>query len=157
MLPWEGVELFDTGDGGVLEAIGLTVFVEGSVDLTGTDDYSVNFVMVDDEFSVFWVWDDPAEVGVAKKIVDVGAAEWVSKEGFGEEDAKCWNALVSVSTSSEATAGLTFSELSVHLSSKNVEQICWSGHVCNLHVTILMLAVELVCRWEDSRLFVAKL
>ena len=52
---------------------------------------------------------------------------------------------------------LTFSELPVHLSSKNVEQICWTGHVSNLHIAVLMLSIEFIRRRENSGIFVAEL
>jgi hypothetical protein len=52
---------------------------------------------------------------------------------------------------------LTFSELSIHLSSQDMEQIRRSGHVRNLHVAVLVLAVELFWCREDSWIFVAKL
>ena len=45
---------------------------------------------------------------------------------------------------------LTFSELSVHLSSQNVEQVGRRGHVRDLHIAVLVLPFELVCRREDS-------
>jgi hypothetical protein len=52
---------------------------------------------------------------------------------------------------------LTLAELSVHLSSQDVEQIRRRGHVSNLHVAVLMLTIELVGGREDARVFVAKL
>lgn len=52
---------------------------------------------------------------------------------------------------------LTFSKLSVHLPSKDMEEIGRSGHVSDLHVTILMLAVEFLWCGEYSGIFIAKL
>jgi len=39
---------------------------------------------------------------------------------------------------------LTFSELSVHLSPQDVEQVSRSRHACDLHIAILVLSVELL-------------
>ena len=52
---------------------------------------------------------------------------------------------------------LTFSELSVHLPSEDMEEIGRSGHVSDLHVAILMLAVEFLWCREYSGIFIAKL
>ena len=52
---------------------------------------------------------------------------------------------------------LTFPELTVHLSSKDMEKIGGSRHVGDLHIAVLMLAFELVWRWEDPRIFVTEL
>ena len=38
-----------------------------------------------------------------------------------------------------------------------MEQIGGSGHVSNLHVAVLVLAVELIWSGEDSRILVTKL
>ena len=66
--------------------------------------------------------------------------------------------LVGVFTMGEwKVGGLTFSELTVHLPAKDVEEIRWCGHICYLHVAVLVLAVELLWRWEDPRVFIAKL
>lgn len=51
----------------------------------------------------------------------------------------------------------TLSELPVHLPSKNMEQVGRRGHVCNLHIAVLVLAVELIRRWENPGVFVAQL
>lgn len=52
---------------------------------------------------------------------------------------------------------LTLSELSVHLSPQDMEQVGGGRHVSNLHVTVLMLTVKLVRRREDSGILVAEL
>ena len=52
---------------------------------------------------------------------------------------------------------LTFSELPIHLATKDVEIVGRGCHVSDLHIAILMLSVKLICRWEYARLFVAKL
>jgi hypothetical protein len=52
---------------------------------------------------------------------------------------------------------LTFPELTVHLSSQDVEQIRRRSHAGDLHVAILVLTVQPVLAWEDSRFLIAKL
>ena len=51
----------------------------------------------------------------------------------------------------------TLSELPIHLPSKNMEQVGRRSHVCNLHIAILVLAVELIRRWENPGVFVTQL
>lgn len=62
LLPGEGVELLNTRDGGVLEALVGAVLVQCSVHLAGTDDHAIDLVGFGNRFTVFWVWDDPLEV-----------------------------------------------------------------------------------------------
>ena len=64
--PREGVELFDTGDGGCLAffAERVTVFVERGVYLTSTYDDTVDILWFGDSFTMFWIGNDPLEVGV---------------------------------------------------------------------------------------------
>lgn len=54
----------------------------------------------------------------------------------------------------EKLGQLTLSELSVHLSTENVEEVGRGCAVCDLHVAVLVLAVELVgCREDAGILF----
>lgn len=52
---------------------------------------------------------------------------------------------------------LTFTELTVDLTTQNVEQVGRRSHANNLHVAVLVLTVKLVRRREDTRLFVRQL
>lgn len=52
---------------------------------------------------------------------------------------------------------LTLSELSVHLSSQNVEQVGRFRHARNLHIAILVLTVEFIGGWEDARILITQL
>jgi len=52
---------------------------------------------------------------------------------------------------------LTFAELSVHLSSQDMEQVRWCRHVGDLHVTVLMLTVEFLWAWENTGILVTEL
>jgi hypothetical protein len=68
LLPWEGVELFDTGDGNVFDALLGTVFVELGVDLSGTENDTIDFLWLLDSFTVSWVGDDPLELRVSCEL-----------------------------------------------------------------------------------------
>lgn len=65
---------------------------------------------------------------------------------------------VSIFSSCEAI-GLkhTLAELAVHLATKNMEDVRGLSHADDLHVAVLVLAVQLVSRGEDARLLVAQL
>ena len=54
-------------------------------------------------------------------------------------------------------AKLTFAELPVHLASQDVEQIRWFSHVSDLHVAVLVLALQFICCRKDARIFIAEL
>lgn len=88
MLPWEGVELLDTSNGSVVELVCFAVLVQRCVDLTSAEDYAVNLIGLGDGFAVLRIRDDPLEVRLVCKILDVGAGKWVAEEGFGEEENK---------------------------------------------------------------------
>lgn len=87
MLPWEGVELFNTGNGSLVESIRLTVFVKSGIDLTSAHNHAIDFFVGSDKFTVLGIRDDPAEVRVASEILDIGSAKRMSEERFREEDA----------------------------------------------------------------------
>ena len=59
---------------------------------------------------------------------------------------------VSVHISDGELEQLTLSELSVHLSTENVEEVGGCSAVGDLHVTVLVLAVKLVCGREHARI-----
>ena len=61
-LPWEGVQLFYTSDGGIFQAIVCTMLVERSIDLTTAEDDTVNLCRLVDGLAVLRVWDDPLEL-----------------------------------------------------------------------------------------------
>lgn len=98
LLPWEGVELLDTGDGRVGDALVEAVLVQSSVDLAGTQDHALDVLGLDGGAAVLLLGDDGAELGVADKLVDGGAGERVTEEGLGEEDDESWVGLVGVAS-----------------------------------------------------------
>lgn len=53
--------------------------------------------------------------------------------------------------------GLTLSELTVHLSPQDVEEVGGCGHVDNLHVAVLVLTVELLWLREDPGILITEL
>jgi hypothetical protein len=89
LLPREGVELLDTRDGGIGDALVEAVLVQRGVDLAGTEDHALDFLGRDGGAAVLGLGDDGAELGVADELVDGGAGERVAEEGLGEEDDEC--------------------------------------------------------------------
>ena len=63
---------------------------------------------------------------------------------------------VSVHISDGELEQLTLSELSVHLSTENVEEVGRGCAVCDLHVAVLVLAVELVGCREDTGILICR-
>lgn len=144
--PGEGVELLDTSNGSVGVVVLRTVLVQLSVHLSGTDDDTLDLVVRLDlnilTLVVRWVRDDPLEVRVSGKVLDVRARERVTEQRFREEEDQSYRMLVCGSYSCEM--GLTFPELSVHLSAEKMEGVGWRCAVSDLHVAVLVLAVELL-------------
>jgi len=93
---WEGVKLLDTGDGNVINIVGSTVLVEGSVDLTRTDKHAGAILWRLDSVAVFWVWYDPFEVSLVAEVFKVGASKRMTEESLREEEDECYNAVISI-------------------------------------------------------------
>lgn len=89
LLPWEWVELLDTGDGGIGDAVVCAVLLQCGVDLAGTQDHALDVLWLGDGDAVLDIRDDPAELGLVGELVNGGAREWVTEEGLGEEDDEC--------------------------------------------------------------------
>jgi hypothetical protein len=67
----EGVELFDTSDGDVIDVVGGTVLVKGGVNLAGTDEETLALFGGLERFAVLGIRDEPLEVGVAGEVFNV--------------------------------------------------------------------------------------
>jgi hypothetical protein len=66
------------------------MFVELHIGLAGAEDDAVDFFRRGDGIVVvFWVGEDPFEVGVAGEVFDGGAGEGVTEEEFREEEDEC--------------------------------------------------------------------
>lgn len=70
LLPWEGVELFNSCDGGVFVTVVGAVLVEGCVYLAGAENYALDLLGVIDGIAVFGVGDDPFKLRVAGEFFD---------------------------------------------------------------------------------------
>lgn len=73
MSPGEGVELLNTSNGSVGDAILLAILVKSSIDLTSTEDDALNLLLGLDlvlALSVSRVRDDPLEVRIASELLD---------------------------------------------------------------------------------------
>ena len=88
LLPGEGVELLDAGEGDVVDLVVGAVLVEGGVDLTSAEDDALDlFGRADGALGMGRVGDDPLEPGAGLgEVLNVGAGERVPQEGLGEED-----------------------------------------------------------------------
>lgn len=81
--PREGVELLNTGDGSVGDAILLAVLVQSSIDLTSTENDALNLLLRLDlvlALGVSRVRNDPLEVRVASELLDGGAGQGVTEK-----------------------------------------------------------------------------
>jgi len=84
------VELLDADDRGIGDLVLLAVVEEVVVDLARAEDDAVDFVGFDNRFAVFRVGNDPLEVRLFCEVFDIGAGNWVSEQGFREEDNESW-------------------------------------------------------------------
>lgn len=83
----EGVELFDMGDGNVVDFVVGVVFVKIGIDLVRVEDDVVNFFgSFDFVRLVGWVGDDLLELGFVNEFFNVGVGERMMEESFGEEE-----------------------------------------------------------------------
>lgn len=64
LLPWEGVELFDTSECCVFDVIIGTVFAQSRINLSSAEDNTLNVLRLVDRFAMFGIRNDPAELRV---------------------------------------------------------------------------------------------
>ena len=88
--PGEGVQLLNTCDSGVADALGLAVLDESSVHLTRAQDHTFDLLGFIDGGPMGGVRDDPLEVRVASELAEVRASKRVAQEGLGEEHHQSW-------------------------------------------------------------------
>jgi hypothetical protein len=87
LLPREGVELLDAGEGDVVDVVGGAVLVQRGVHLARAQHDAVDLVVrLDLAREVRRVRDDPLELRVADKLVEVGTGERVAQQRLGEEE-----------------------------------------------------------------------
>ena len=96
LLPWEWVQLLNTSNGGVLDVVIGAVFLEGSVDLTGTENNTVNCIVVVDSSAVLWILNNPSELRITSKLLDRRACNRMTEKRFREENDKSWSKLVKI-------------------------------------------------------------
>jgi hypothetical protein len=68
LLPWEGVQLFDTSECCVSDFIVGSVFVKCSVDLTRAEDDTLNALRLVNRLAVLYFRNDPTEVAFTSKF-----------------------------------------------------------------------------------------
>ena len=88
LLPREGVELLDAGEGDVVDLVVGAVLLEGGVDLAGAEDDAVDLLGgLYAAGGVLGVRDNTLEGGAGiGEVFDVRAGERVAEEGLREED-----------------------------------------------------------------------
>lgn len=91
LLPWEGVELLNTGDGDVVKLVLGAVLMQRGINLARAENDAFNLLRsLDFTRLVSRVGDDPSELGVAGEFFNVRASKGVTEKGLGEEDDKGW-------------------------------------------------------------------
>lgn len=88
LLPGEGVQLLNAGEGDVVNVVLGTVLVESSPDLTTAENDSVNLLTrLENASLVLRVGDNPLEASVlTSELFNVATGQRVSEQGLGEED-----------------------------------------------------------------------
>ncbi|KAH3669269.1 hypothetical protein OGAPHI_001390 [Ogataea philodendri] len=117
----------------------LSSLVQGSVHLARAQNNSLDASFLVDGLSKLHVLDQPLEVRLARELRDARSGQWVSQQTLGEKHHQ-W-----------------LSELTVHLSSDQVEQRSWSRWVRNLDVAVLVLSVELLLSREEPWVLITQL
>lgn len=97
LLPREGVELLNTCNGDIVNLVFGTVLVQRSIDLTCAKNDTRDFLARLDVLGlVSWVLDDPVELRITSKLLNVGARKRVAEERLGEEDDEGYNVLAGI-------------------------------------------------------------
>ena len=83
----EGVELLNTRDGDIVNALSGAVFVQLGIHLTGADEQTLTLLRrLEGPSGMGRVGDEPLEVRLAGEVCKVGAGDRVAKESLREED-----------------------------------------------------------------------
>ena len=136
---WKWVELFNLEERSLSVTKILTLLEKRCVHLSGAENKPLDAGLVVDGVAELLIFDDPGEVRVSGELRQVRPGQRVPEQRLREEDDQ------------------RLPELAVHLSSHEVEKRgrrCWVGH---LHVAVLVLPVQLLWAWENTRLLVAEL
>ncbi len=87
LLPREGIELLNASDGYVVDLVVVAVLVQRNVDLPRAQYHTLDLVrLLEGSSLVAGVWDDPAELRIAREVPDVGAGDGMPQQRLGEED-----------------------------------------------------------------------
>lgn len=84
--PWEGVQLFNTSNGCVLDVVVGAMLDKSCIDLTCAEDDALCLLRWGDRDAMLWVRDDPLELRLASEILNGGTGKWVTEERLREED-----------------------------------------------------------------------
>ena len=140
LLPWEGVQLLNTGDGNICEAASLTLIHQRSVDLTCAKNDTLDLLVRTNLTGlVRRVLDDPFEVRVTGEFLDIRASHRVAEQRLREEEDE------------------RLTELAVHLATQQMEVVRRFRAVGDLDIAVLVLTVKLLRRREDAGILVDEL
>jgi len=135
----EGMQLLNSEEGSVLDIVGLSGLGQGSKHLANRDNQTLSLLLGTNGNTMGLVLNDPLEVRVISKVRERRSGQGVSQQGLGEQQNQ------------------RLAELTVHLSSQQMEDVSGSGGVGNLHVGILVLTLQLIGTGEVSGVFVTEL
>ena len=86
LLPREGVELLNPSNGNIVNSLVGTVFGKCRINLTRAEDDAVNLLVgLDGTRLMGRIGNDPAELRVADKLLNVGAGNRVTEKRLGKE------------------------------------------------------------------------
>jgi hypothetical protein len=78
--------LLDTSDGCILDTLVGAMLVEGGINLSSAENYTLNFIWLADGFAMLRVWDYPLELRVASELRNIRSSKRVTEKRLGEED-----------------------------------------------------------------------
>lgn len=85
-LPWEWVQLLNTGDSSVLNVIVGAMLMKSSVDLSTTENDALNLLWLVNSLAVLGIWDDPFELRVTSELLNWRSGNRMTEQRLGEED-----------------------------------------------------------------------
>lgn len=83
LLPRERVKLLDAGNSDVVNLIVATVLLQSSVNLARAENDTLNLIVaLDGAGLVSRIRNDPVELGITNEILNIGAGNRMTQEGF---------------------------------------------------------------------------
>ena len=154
-------DLLDSAEDNVLDASVLSLLEQSLVDLSRADDYPLH-LRVGGHVGRR-LGDEPLELGLTDHLGQVRSRVRVSEQVLGEEDDELretrengGSARLEERKSNDAWTD-RLPEVSVDLTTEDVEVVCGRGGVDDLEVAVLVLSADLLLRGEHVRVVVTQL